>query len=300
MHHYRMSKLKINMKYQIVVIAMFMSLVACNYNKDFKSRQADLVSLTEDTFENLVKPNDNKLVFNDSLTYTTIKFYKETKRNKNTADSSKYAYMRATYPKFDATHHFLNNKISNIVAAEDWTENKTYNIDETAKSFFKEYAEFAKEIADSQAGYSSDTDITVALQDTNLVVLKSECYVYTGGAHGLESVVYLNLDLKDNKALVLKDLLIDNYSNRLTNIAEEIFRKNEGLTASESLDGYFFENQLFAINENFAIKPNGLMFTYNPYEIKSYAEGTTDLLIPYAKIKELIKPNSFISKYVIK
>ncbi len=286
------------MRRNIALITISLSLFACSYNKDAQNTEMSLFSASGDRIENLIKSTSDKPIFKDSLPYQIVKFYRETKRNTNPVDSSKYAYMRASYPKFGAVHKFLNNKISAIVSAEPWTGNKAYNIEKAAEFFFKEYFEFSKEIPDSPAGYSSDNDILVISQDTNLVVLRSESYIYTGGAHGLESIIYYNMDIKGSKELTLKDLLVDNYSNRLTNIAEEIFRKDEGLTASESLEHYFFENQIFTINENFAITHKGLLFTYNPYEIKSYAEGITDLLIPYSKIKELIKPNSFISKYV--
>ncbi|WP_449436931.1 RsiV family protein [Pedobacter steynii] len=37
------------------------------------------------------------------------------------------------------------------------------------------------------------------------------------------------------------------------------------------------------------------MFLYNPYEIKAYVYGTTELVIPFSELKEIAKPNSLLS-----
>ena len=55
---------------------------------------------------------------------------------------------------------------------------------------------------------------------------------------------------------------------------------------------------MFALNDNFLVTPVGIRFLYNEYEIKSYAEGQTELLIPYNKIKSLLRPQSVVSQYL--
>ncbi|MNL65691.1 hypothetical protein D3C87_1900590 [compost metagenome] len=84
--------------------------------------------------------------------------------------------------------------------------------------------------------------------------------------------------------------------SKLTAVAEKIFRKNEKLSPTESLkDKYFFENDTFSLNQNFTITEKGLKFLYNPYEIKAYVYGTTELLIPFAELKDIAKPNSLLN-----
>ncbi len=289
----------------IILAICGLTIVACQNNKTTNTVEvisdsvvssvsiAEMVSIAKmDSIE--------KTFFKDSLAYKVAHYYKETKRSNNATDSSSYGYVKAIYPNFAVNQKFLNNKILSIITAEPWTGNITYSIEKASEKFLKEYLEFKKDYPDSPAGYTWDQSLKVSFQDVNLAVLTSNSYIYTGGAHGLESVLYFNLDLKSEKELALTDLLNGNYKNKLTAVAESIFRKNEGLTEDEPLDNYFFENKIFKLNENFAITKKGLFFTYNPYEIKSYAEGRTNLLIPYSRIKDLIKPNSFISKYVNK
>lgn len=58
-------------------------------------------------------------------------------------------------------------------------------------------------------------------------------------------------------------------------------------TSSSSIDA-------FALTENFWIGPKGLTFYYNPYEIAPWALGTTELLLTYREIRDLIKPDGLL------
>jgi hypothetical protein len=95
--------------------------------------------------------------------------------------------------------------------------------------------------------------------------------------------------------------LVDGYHSELTKIAEQIFRKNEKLTDTSSLArDYFFKDNKFALNENYSITPAGFKFVYNQYEIKPYAAGKTELLLPYSQIKKLMRPQSVAAQYIHK
>ena len=65
---------------------------------------------------------------------------------------------------------------------------------------------------------------------------------------------------------------------------------------TESLKGkYFFLNDKFVLPERFYINDLGLVFLYNPYEIKPYSEGTTKLIIPFSALKGIAKQNSILT-----
>nr|WP_307866763.1 RsiV family protein [Pedobacter sp. ASV19] len=94
------------------------------------------------------------------------------------------------------------------------------------------------------------------------------------------------------KRQTLDSLIKPGSLSALTATAEKIFRKNEKLTPKQSLaDNYFFEKNTFSLPRNFTITGQGLKFLYNPYEIKPYAAGTTDLLVPFEQIKDILKHN---------
>jgi hypothetical protein len=95
----------------------------------------------------------------------------------------------------------------------------------------------------------------------------------------------------------LADVLVPGYGPHLTRIAENKFRTVKGIKPGMTLHdagSFFFKNDTFALNDNFWIGPKGITFFYNPYEIASYAMGTTELLLTYGEIRDLIKPSGLL------
>ncbi len=84
----------------------------------------------------------------------------------------------------------------------------------------------------------------------------------------------------------MSDILKPGYEEKLSALAEKIFK--------EEINNDFE----FVMTDDFTIVPGGLQFNYDPYEIGSYAEGYIDILIPYAKLKGLIKPGSVLAKWL--
>lgn len=168
-----------------------------------------------------------------------------------------------------------------------------------AKRFLSDYETFKKENPDTKMYFEMDSHAYVVHQDSNLVAIEVSGYIFQGGAHGGTTTGFINWDTKTNRDLTLDDLLVDGYGTRLNAIAEKIFRTNEKLSDTSSLAAnYFFENDKFALNKNFLVTPIGLRFLYNQYEIKPYAAGQTELVIPYAQIKQLLRSNTVITQYV--
>lgn len=231
----------------------------------------------------------------DTAKYQIKSFYKTNPDCKtDTCDAS----VKASYPVFEDKN--LNKFVSKTLASSPYLEKEYSSIAIAADSFINEYMAYKKEVPQSLAGYSWEQNLKVAYQNTNIISFIYEAFSYTGGAHGQENTLYFNFNRTANKVLNLNDILIKNYHPELTKIAEEIFRKNEELTAEEPLNGYFFENNTFSLNNNFLITKNGLQFMYNPYEIKAYAFGQTIILIPYQKINHLINENSILAQYINK
>ena len=120
---------------------------------------------------------------------------------------------------------------------------------------------------------------------------------YTGGAHGYFSTHYDNYS-HEGTHLKLDTLLKEDYNATLYKVAERVYKKQVGLASDESLekDGWFINK--FVLTPNFAITDSGLLFHYNSYEIKSYAAGHTDFMLPYNDIRSLIDPSGPLSLYL--
>lgn len=230
-----------------------------------------------------------------TFTYDSVKVYSKTpvSRDANVTDTAKAVIV---FPKF--TDGTLNKLIEARVCKNTANPDVTYNsYQEVANSFVKAFDEYMTYDEDHIQTWFLDVKVNVIRQSAGLVALKFTQVDYMGGAHPNSSFTYVNYDPASKAILTLDSVLKSNTFSKLQTIAEQIFRKNEGLTPDQSLaNTHFFDKDTFHLNSNFTITKAGLEFLYNPYEIKPYAAGVTNLIIPYSAITDLIKPNSILSR----
>lgn len=174
-------------------------------------------------------------------------------------------------------------------------------VEQVSESFLGGYNEYAEEQIDAGNDaihtWYKHQDCRVAFNGNGILTLRNAISDYTGGAHGMEVELWFNYDLQEKKLLALSDIVEDKAA--LLIVAERYFKKHENLADSASYgSSYFFEENNFALSENFGLTKEGLLFHYNPYEIKSYAEGSTTLLIPYNDVKDTFtdKGKKFVSE----
>ncbi|MGV3526589.1 MAG: DUF3298 and DUF4163 domain-containing protein [Candidatus Sericytochromatia bacterium] len=125
-----------------------------------------------------------------------------------------------------------------------------------------------------------------------LLSLRVESYVFTGGAHGNPATDFISFDLQSGQTLTLADVLLPGAEQALTQLGEERFRADRGISPDKDLqeEGYEFENNRFHLPKVVGLGRYGLVFVYNVYEIGPYSAGTFELFIGYDALKKLIKP----------
>lgn len=235
----------------------------------------------------------------DTLTYTIKSIIRKDKDCTQT-DSVKCNIISISYPLFD-DHPALNDSLKNTLLAAYPMDQPASSPDAQADQFMKEYESFKKEPYAAGRQYEFQGTVKILNQTPALITLKTDTYTYTGGAHGASFARFTNYDITSKRVIHLDDVLKPGHKDSLTKVAEAIFRKNEGLSAGAPLtNGYFFEGGKFSINDNYAFTPQGINFLYNQYEIKPYAAGQTELLIPYAAIRGLLKPGSILNQFINK
>ncbi len=237
-------------------------------------------------------------VVTDTLGYIYKNFKQRDADCGNKPDST-CTLMKLRYPLFigqKLLNDTIKNKLVSMFSIDDKPDISIFGL---AEHFFDFYKKNTKPGDTSGMVYNLDIDVSVLRQDSSLATLRIKGYTYLGGAHGGSEVSFINWDAKKRNKITLDDVLASGYQQKLREIAEKIFRRDEKLSDTASLaDGYFFKDNKFALNNNFSITPLGIRFLYNEYEIKPYSAGTTDLFIPYQQIKPLLKPNTVISQYI--
>ncbi len=215
-------------------------------------------------------------------------------QDKNCKDPHNCSFAEVSFPMFK-TLPALNDTIRNrFLSYLNPRHQSNQNIDSLFNHFAKAY--LATHAGSPIAPTVSYVGLTT-WQDRNLVTI-AFTQEWDGGAHPDSHNEFITWNIKADKKLTLQDILIPGYKKELNKIAEKIFRKQEKLSPAEPLVNYFFKNHTFALNNNYQFSPQGISFFYNNYEIKPYADGATDLPIPYQSIKHLLRPNTVVSPYI--
>jgi hypothetical protein len=236
----------------------------------------------------------------DTLAYS-YQFIKHRASDCGDKSDSGCTVAQVMYPEFKNSktlNDSVKNKLFNLFW-DDTTLEADTDLQKYASQFVSVYEQGRDDPAVKGKIFTVKSGAKVVRQDSSLITLQIGGYMYQGGAHGSTITYLYNWNTKANRVIKLNDIFNAGYEAKLNEIADTIFRKNENLSDTASLaQNYFFKNNQFALTKNFMITPMGLRFLYNQYEIKPYAAGQTELLVPYTKIKSLLKPNTVISQYI--
>jgi len=195
-------------------------------------------------------------------------------------DSSGVSYIKKHMDRFLLTDPFDQDSTL-----------ETLNALSTA--FFEEYETLRDESNGEIPPWSLNRSVNVEWLTNKILTLSFQETSYTGGAHPNTVVFYQSFNLESQTKVQLNDILKDNYRAELQKIGEEVFRENNDLPISTSLNeaGFWFKDNNFELNNNFALMRSGIKFYYNAYEIAPYSRGATEITIPYDTLNPLMKPS---------
>lgn len=217
---------------------------------------------------------------NDSLASFYYKTFRITSSKLLPGTDTTYFYL--SYPEFS------DSTINEYVQSHLVLDSGENSVEDMGKKFVMEYDKLYDELDYKWAWYQEKKD-SVQIQSDNYIGFSTNFESFTGGAHGVYYRFYNNYDVKQNKELFLDDIISQDNIEKLTSLAEGIFRKQEGISEAQPLtEGYFFENGVFSLPGNFILQPRGILFLYNIYEIKPYVSGETRLLIPYDSLQDML------------
>lgn len=119
---------------------------------------------------------------------------------------------------------------------------------------------------------------------------------YIGSAHPSEVLLPMMYNLDTGAQITLADLFKpgSSYLKRLSQIC------TQQLMASFAGSGYpVFEDGLKPTPQNFAnflIRPEGLYFLFNPYQVAPYVAGAQEVVIPYPLVADILQPGGPVAE----
>lgn len=144
---------------------------------------------------------------------------------------------------------------------------------------------------------SYDIEIKKDFENDKCVTFMYTFDVYLGGAHGGRTHYGVTFRKSDGKIMrdifILKDIMDDG----LDNIIKKGLMKYWEISDEETLYNYCWEN---SVSKYSAAKPDippcfvkdGVMFSYQEYEIAAYAAGAPEFVVPYEEIEKYLTPTA--------
>ena len=168
-------------------------------------------------------------------------------------------------------------------------ESNAQNLEEAKEAFLYDYEELNGKFPEESMPWEATIEGTITFENENIITIKLESYIYTGGAHGYGTNRFLNFDKTSSKELYQEDLF--NNLDDFKTYAETLFRKQENIPAEGSINntGFMFETENFYLPDNLGYTEVGLLLFYEPYEIASFADGPITLTIPYIEANTFLK-----------
>ena len=180
----------------------------------------------------------------------------------------------------------IREEVISLLSFEEEVE--VDDIQSAISSFNNSYHDLQKMFPDETIPWEAMIEAVIAFENDDLITMRLDSYIFTGGAHGYGSTRFLNFEKKSGQELARKDLFKN--TRNFVDFAEDRFRKQEKIPGHQSINstGLMFELDEFYLPENIGFTEKGLKLLYNPYEVASYADGTIEMTIPYEEVKKFL------------
>lgn len=158
------------------------------------------------------------------------------------------------------------------------------SIEESITSFNEEFQAFNAEFPEISQPWEAQIDGEVVFKSSEIICISITSYINTGGAHGINTISFLNFDPKTGKRITNNHLFKN--QKGFEAVAKAYFKK------SVSDEDMLFEPDTFKLPANIGFTNQGVILLYNQYEIAPYSTGIIDCTIPYNAIKGYLAFNS--------
>lgn len=168
-------------------------------------------------------------------------------------------------------------------------ETAASTIENAISSFSAAYYDLKEKYTDESTTWEAKIEGNLTYEDENILTIKLDSYLFTGGAHGYSTSRFLNFDKKKGQELERSELFKD--MDAFQDFAEEKFRLREQIPETDPINstGFMFEGDSFYLPQNIGYTQNGLQLFYEQYEVASYADGPITLTFPYIEIEKFMQ-----------
>lgn len=151
----------------------------------------------------------------------------------------------------------------------------------------QDLADFAAEIASGRftsnaVAYELECNQLLEVVGEDVLVWKTFLYVYTGGAHGMQTIQYLNINSETGEEIALDDVLKPEMRDMVRD------RIREKLSQS-AYGNDLFDLMAVELPDQFRLGGDSIVFQYQVYEIAPYVSGPIAVSLTKAELADCLR-----------
>lgn len=205
-------------------------------------------------------------------------------------------YEYTCEPTFYSTDDQRQQWVDSILDSihRDYTSNSS-NLLLNAKSALEQWGE------NGFYSYANYQEIGIGRQDTSVTSLIVLSSVYSGGAHSGTIQTAWNLDLEQQKALSLEDVILESSAEKLAQLVQQIIQEK----FQDVGEGALFADYEQTIAQSFSygsmtpywyFNEDGMVFFFNQYVLGPYAVGIIRAQVSYEQLEGILVEDYFPKK----
>ncbi|NMW20422.1 MAG: DUF3298 domain-containing protein [Chlorobiaceae bacterium] len=248
-----------------------------------------------------------RFIFERSIPIPKPSYYSNSEWKKQSGDDRK-TFWRCDYPVFTGgpastlINRTLKKYMLTVATNQDEPPKIPISPESAAEALIASYQKERRE-SGSELPFQVAVKGSVLLNKPGLLSVRINAHLFFGGAHGLDPIKLFVFNSNTGSQLNLADIFVPQFDARLNSLINRAFRRKNGLSTMDQLDhpkGGYFGLSIKQLNytNNFALSNDGMIFVYNEYEIAAYANGPTEILIPWSELHPLLKED-FKAQYAI-
>lgn len=182
-------------------------------------------------------------------------------------------------------------------AAANTLADETAQYNDFSKRARKELPELKRDNSTAQYGYEART--VAQFNSAHLVSLTTARYVYSAGAHGMETTTTRNFGLRGGKPVRLRlaDVAYATLSAR-HELELRILGKAMPLVGVDWIEDGSVNSFDDAQLERFWFNKSGLTWEFDPYELGSYASGPFSVRMSWSELDGLLRSDGPLAKLI--
>ena len=197
------------------------------------------------------------------------------------SDCPSITLKRLSFDGYDRFNAFLETSLVNMAQVETNQAKVFRNLADLSSHFWKT----------AENRYEIVLGTSVKRATPEIVVIALDSYIFSGGAHGMSTMQYINWLPKLDRIVTLEEMLLPGQLKAFEAVLRKQHRRWLETNEFAKADQASYEKMWpFQFSDNAALLDSGIAITYDPYMLGPYALGMPTIAVPFAELKGIVNP----------